>query len=147
MSKPRKDAPLKMPRYRGGDEALKKFLSENFVYPQEALDKKIEGQVEATYDVDGNGKIKNINITQSLGHGCDEEVIRLINSLKFEKAFNKGRNVTAHKRLKVDFKLPEEKKPSQQVNYQLVKKAPTLKPEEAKQEKTISYTITFGNQK
>ena len=65
MSKPRKDAPLKMPRYRGGDEALKKFLSENLIYPQEAIQNKLEGYVEATYDVDGNGIIRNINIIQS----------------------------------------------------------------------------------
>lgn len=48
MSKPRKDEPLKIPRYRGGESALKAFVESNLKYPQEALDKKIEGPVEAS---------------------------------------------------------------------------------------------------
>ncbi len=150
MSKPRKDAPIKTPRYRGGEEAMKKFLVENLIYPQEAIDHKIEGIVEATYDVDGNGIIRNIKIISSLGFGCDEEVIRLVSLLKFEKAFNKGRNVTAHKKLKVDFKLPEtNSKPENKVTYHLVKKKPaatTPAPEE-KKDKTITYTINLGGSK
>ena len=140
MSKPRKDAPLKMPRYRGGDEALRKFIYENLEYPQEALKHKVEGVVEASYDVDGNGRIKNIKILESLGYGCDDEVIRLINLLKYEKAYNKGRNVTSHKKLKVDFKLP--KTPVRRLNYQLTSSKPSQqKPDKPK---VYNYAIKLG---
>ena len=134
-----------MPSYRGGNDALFKFVKEHLKYPKEALDHKIEGSVEVAYDVDGSGKVRNIRILESLGYGCDEEVIRLVSMLKYEKAFNKGRNVTLHRKLKVNFKLPEEKKTAgQKINYQLVQNKPKTEQEEKKPTKTISYTINFN---
>lgn len=141
MSKPRKDEPLKQPTYKGGETALKKFIQDNLKYPSEALENKIEGAVSAKYDVDSLGKVRNIEITESLGYGCDEEVIRLISLLKYEKAFNKGRNVTLHRKLKVEFKLPAGSMPKQnQVQYQLVS---SPKKSEKPAEKKITYTIKF----
>lgn len=145
MSKPRKDEPLKMPRYRGGESALISFIEAKLKYPQEALDNKIEGSVEASYDVDGLGRISNVRILTSLGYGCDQEVVRLVKLLKFEKAFNKGRNVSAHKKLKVDFKLPVTKSKSQQLNYQLTSKTPKEMPSDKTKAKSYSYTINLKN--
>lgn len=145
MSKPRKDEPLKMPRYRGGESALKSFIEAKLKYPQEALDDKIEGPVEAAYDVDGLGRISNVRILTSLGHGCDQEVVRLVKLLKFEKAFNKGRNVTAHKKLKVDFKLPVAKPKTQRLNYQVTSKTSKTEPSEKDKAKSYSYTINLKN--
>lgn len=145
MSKPRKDEPLKMPRYRGGESALKSFIEAKLKYPQEALDKKIEGPVEASYDVDGLGRISNVRVLTSLGHGCDQEVVRLVKLLKFEKVFNKGRNVSAHKKLKVDFKLPVAKSKTQQLNYQLTSKTLKEQPSDKKKTKSYSYTINLKN--
>lgn len=143
MSKPRKDEPLKMPAYKGGNDALRRFIQTNLKYPKEALERKIEGLVKATYDVDGLGRVLNIKIVEGLGYGCDEEVLRLVSLLKYEKAFNKGRNVTLHRTIKVDFKLPKQKpKANTTISYQLVV-------DKQKQEKKgdtpkkISYTIKF----
>lgn len=144
MGKPRKDQPLNKPFYKGGNEALKKFIADELKYPKEALQKKIEGFVEATYDVDDLGRIQNIKIKESLGFGCDEEVIRLIGLLKYEKVYNKGRNVAIHRKLKVDFKLPQTK-PSkgQKISYQLVPSQSKKKEPSKKAPSTISYTIKF----
>ena len=143
MSKPRKDEPLKTPLYKGGMAALKKFITENLVYPQEALNAKIEGDVEVAYDVDGLGRVKNVRILSGLGHGCDEEVVRLINCLVYQTAINKGKNTLTHKKLKINFKLPVVDKPKGlSLNYQLKKEAPsTGKPEGSKP--TINYTISI----
>ncbi len=145
MSKPRKDEPLKMPRYRGGDEALRRFISDNLNYPEEALSEKIEGAVEAAYDVDGNGRIVKVEILKSLGYGCDEEVIRLIKLLKFEKAYNKGRRVTSHKKLKVDFKLPVRQK-EQKIQYHITgkQKEPENHKGITKSGNSYGYTITIN---
>ena len=138
MSKPRKDEPLKMPYYRGGEEGLRQFVMQKLQYPEEALKNKIEGDVEASYDVDGLGRTRNIRILSSLGYGCDEEVIRLVKLIKYEKAYNKGRNVTLHRKLKVNFKLSKDRK----ISYQLVKSTSKEK-EQNKQStsKTVTYTI------
>ncbi len=143
MSKPRKDEPLKMPRYRGGENTLKSFIESNLKYPQDAIDAKTEGAVEAAYDVDGVGRVFNIRILTGLGSGCDEEVIRLIKLLKFERAFNKGRNVTAHKKLKVDFKLPKVKKSAQTISYQLTSKPSKPASNQKSQSSSYSYTINL----
>lgn len=145
MSKPRKDQPLKLPRYKGGMEALKAFIVANLKYPEEALKYKIEGAVEVAYDVDGLGRIRNVRIISGPGYGCNEEVIRLVNMLVYEKATNPGRNTMSHKKLKIDFKLPKEKPKAEtktrKIQYHLTK---TRKAADAKPETKTgrSYTIT-----
>ena len=139
MSKPRKDAPLKMPRYRGGDDAMLAFLQDNLNYPKQALEQKIEGVVEVAFDVDSRGRVFNARVIQSLGFGCDEEVLRLVELLKFEKAYNKGRNVCLHKKVKVRFKLPQAK-PDPLVRYSLVPNKTESKEEKPQK---MSYTIRF----
>lgn len=132
-----------MPAYKGGNEALRRFIQTNLKYPKEALEQKIEGVVKASYDVDGLGRVRNIKIVEGLGYGCDEETIRLIGLLKYEKAFNKRRNVTLHRTLKLDFKLPKEKTTKQtQVNYQLVGNK-KVSESEKKPPGKINYTIKF----
>lgn len=144
MSKPRKDEPLKMPYYKGGEEALRRFISTQLKYPEEALKAKVEGEVEASYDVDGFGRTRNIKIISGLEHGCDEEVTRLIGLIKFEKAYNKGRIVTLHKKLKVNFKLPSKTKPKgQKVNYHITNSKAQLEEPKKKVPNTITYTIKF----
>ncbi|MFY0592334.1 energy transducer TonB [Roseivirga sp.] len=138
MSKPRKDKPLNMPRYRGGDEALKKFVDEHLKYPKEAVLAKVEGPVEVSYSVDGLGRVSNVQVIHSLGYGCDEEVIRLVKLLKFEKAYNKGRAVTAHKKLKIDFKLPKKKEQKLAINYTI-----TASEKPKTDSKKISYKISI----
>ncbi len=69
-----------------------KFIDENLKYPEEALHQRIEGTVHLEYVVNGLGKIVNVKLLEGIGYGCDEEAIRLIKSLVFEKVYNKGLN-------------------------------------------------------
>jgi len=142
MSKPRKDELLKTPEYRGGMAALKEFIKSNLKYPKEALDYKVGGTVEVAYDVDGLGKIRNVKKLNGIGHGCDAEVIRLINLLVYEKAVNKGKKTLTHKKLKIDFHLPKVQKqaakPARQITYTITKPAVAT---QAVAPKKNSYTI------
>lgn len=140
MSKPRKPKDfLKTPQYEGGKSALKKYIDQNLKYPQEALDGKIEGAVQVEYFVDGLGKIKKVRILKGIGHGCNEEVIRLIESLVYQKAINRGVNTLTRKTLTINFNLPK-KKPTT-LKYQLVADKPKSKTEP--QKKSSNYTITL----
>ena len=142
MSKPRKDELLKTPQYRGGMAALKEFITSNLKYPKEAHEHKVEGAVEVAYDVDGLGKIRNVNILSGIGHGCDEEVLRLVNLLVYEKAINKGKKTLTHKELKIDFHLlkVQSPKPVQQrkITYTITKPSVSKKEVPAKK---ATYTI------
>lgn len=69
------------PSFPGGSVKLMQFLSNNINYPNEAKTKGVEGKVVVRFIVDANGNIKNPQIIKGLGYGCDQEVIRVINSM------------------------------------------------------------------
>ena len=93
--------------YPGGKIALSKYINENLQYPKEALSKKIQGKVFLKYEVNEKGIIHSISIINSLGHGCDEEAIRLIKSLKYPEIKNRGLKVNTKFKIKINFKLPK----------------------------------------
>ncbi len=61
-----------------GRTALKKYLEANLHYPNEALQRKIEGKVVIEFVVLSDGSLTNFRVLKGIGFGCDEEVIRLI---------------------------------------------------------------------
>ncbi|MDA0194841.1 MAG: energy transducer TonB [Bacteroidetes bacterium] len=128
---------LQLPQYRGGKPALLEFIKSNLKYPQEALDNKIQGAVDLEYQVNGMGKIKEVKVIKGIGYGCDEEAVRLIGMLIYEKSYNKGINTITKKKISVHFKLPAANQ--LKVNYQITKKkAIEVKPKTA----TYSYWIS-----
>ncbi|MEQ9301956.1 MAG: energy transducer TonB [Cyclobacteriaceae bacterium] len=145
MSKPKKANDFfKAPTYRGGNAALKKYIAENLKYPMEAFEHKIEGTVDVDYVVDGLGKVNQAEVKNGIGYGCDNEALRLVKSLVFEKAINRGFRTTSKRNIKIHFKLPKkvQRTSTTQVNYQIVSskpKSPTPQPQ-----KKSSYNITLN---
>ena len=133
---------LNLPKYPGGKAAFQEFIRKNLRYPKEALEKKIEGSVHIHYRVDGLGKVIEVNVTKSLGYGCDEEAIRVVKLLKYQKAKNRGVRVTAGMRTKINFKLPVAKV---QFDYTSTKKKSEEKPKSNKTDtgETYGYTISY----
>ena len=131
---------LQTPQYPGGKTAMTKFISKNLRYPKEALENKVEGAVQAEYFINGLGNITSVNILKGIGNGCDEEVIRLIKLLVFEKAVNRGMKSSTRKSLNISFKLPKKKAPT--VKYNLVKEVPK-KEEVSKKPSGYNITITY----
>ena len=130
--------------YKGGPRAMSKFIANHLQYPKEALDKKVEGTVRIKLDIDYKGKVKEGHIMSGLGHGCDEEALRVVKLLQWEldKPIRKGKFLF-HKTVNIRFKLPvkkEQPKSSTKVSYQIVK-APSKKKEQPK--KSYSYTIKY----
>lgn len=143
MAKPKKPKDfIQTPRYEGGDVALRKYLDENLRYPQEALDHRIEGAVEAEYFVNGLGNITKVKILKGIGYGCDEEVIRLVKSLVYQKAVNRGLKTLTRKTVRINFKLPEE--PKTTLNYQLVKNDTPDQSTGKQKENTYNITINLS---
>jgi protein TonB len=97
---------LNLPKYPGGSEAFKKFIAENLCYPDAALEAKIEGSVIVEYDVADDGLVYNPHILKGLGYGCDEEAVRLIGLLRFEKVKNRGVRVKMTTKTTIHFRLP-----------------------------------------
>jgi TonB family protein len=62
----------------GGRRAYNKYLDTDLRYPVEALENKIKGKVTIKFTVLTTGELDEFTVVKSLGHGCDEEVMRLV---------------------------------------------------------------------
>lgn len=133
---------LNLPKFAGGKVAFQEFVKRNLRYPMEALDKKIEGTVFVTYQVDGLGNVIDAQITKGIGFGCNEEAVRVIKLMKFEKAKNRGMRVTATMHTRINFELP--KTPEIQFDYKpATKPSTTVNTPNKPSGESYSYTITF----
>jgi protein TonB len=135
---------LNLPHYPGGSEAFRKFIAENLRYPQRALDSGIEGSVLVEYEISDNGIVMSPRILKGIGYGCDEEALRLIGLLRFEKVKNRGMRLKMTTKTTIRFRLPRT-----QISYtttpgrkETEQKPVSVKP--AGPEITYSYTVTFG---
>ncbi|WP_436514920.1 TonB family protein [Ekhidna sp. To15] len=89
----------------GGNRAYKKYLNENLNYPEAAKTNEIEGTVVLELTIDPSGKISDISIKKSLGYGCDQEAIRLVNEgPKWKATEQDGKNVEDKVKVRVRFK-------------------------------------------
>jgi TonB family protein len=72
----------KMPEFPGGEDAMIKFISLNFVYPAEAKRHEITGRVLISFVINENGSISDIKPlleeNRWLGYGLEEEVMRVV---------------------------------------------------------------------
>jgi len=65
--------------YDCADMKMLQFLFSNLKQPQAAKDANVVGTVVASFTVAADGSITSPTVKEGLGHGCDEEVLRLIN--------------------------------------------------------------------
>ena len=125
-----------MPKFPGGNPAFKAFIGENLRYPKAALEAGVEGSVIVEYEIQDTGIVKNPRVLKSLGHGCNEEAIRVIRLLRFEKVKNRGVRLTMTTKTTINFILP----PGVRITYTPSEKKETEKKEEEK-EVIYGYTI------
>lgn len=98
---------FKRPEFPGGERMLAQFLSKNISYPQEAIDKGIQGRVYAEFTVEVDGSITGARIHRGIGGGCDEETIRVINLMpKWKPAEQNGEKIKVKHALPIQFYLP-----------------------------------------
>lgn len=96
-----------LPVFPGGSGALSNFLGKNMTYPEAAKKKKIQGRVVVGFVLTKECKITNAKIVTGIDTDCDNEALRVVNSLpQFEKpAQVNGRPVSYHFTLPVHYTL------------------------------------------
>ena len=97
------------PEFPGGMKELLKYMKENLQYPEEAIEKGIEGRVICQFTVKTDGSIDNIVVLKSIHKSLDEEAIRLIKNMpKWKPGKNYKREVQDCKyTIPFSFKLPK----------------------------------------
>jgi protein TonB len=105
----------------------------------------VEGTVFVNYTIDQKGDVIEVKVISGIGHGCDEEAIRLAKLLKFIVPKTRGLRVLFHQNLQIHFRLPKQKTPRQQpvqIQYNYVPEAKKETPAEPHQG-SGGYTITI----
>jgi TonB family protein len=97
----------KDPSYPGGEARMRQFFARRISYPNDAINERIEGNVDVRIKVDERGKIVDSQVVKGIGAGCDKEVLKAINRMpRWEPAEKDGEPVSKYYLLSVAFKLP-----------------------------------------
>jgi len=92
--------------FPGGEKALVKYVLNNIHYPKAAKDNQITGVVKVKFTIDENGKVQNAKVVKSLGSGCDEEALRIVESMpSWQAAKLNGKNVASKLVLPIKYEL------------------------------------------
>lgn len=95
-----------VPQFPGGYEALISFLNSNLIYPKEAREMGLQGQLVISFIVEEDGEISSVSIIRGIGGGCDEEAIRVIESMPaWEPALKNEKPVRVLFNMPITFKL------------------------------------------
>jgi TonB family protein len=92
-----------MPEPVGGMEGIYKRL----VYPQSALDNKVEGIVKIEALVNQSGDVMDSKILNDIGYNCGESAKITIFYTRFKPGLQRGKAVMARVIIPVEFKLPK----------------------------------------
>jgi periplasmic protein TonB len=70
-----------MPVFPGGDDAMLKYIKENFKYPLISKENNMDGKVYVCFVVNENGKVVQVEILRGIDKYIDKEAIRVVESL------------------------------------------------------------------
>lgn len=94
------------PEFPGGLGKLLEFVQKNLKYPMMARESDIQGRVFVGFVVEKDGSITNVRVLRGIGGGCDEEAVRVVQSLpKFKPGKQRGNPVRVAYTLPIVFKL------------------------------------------
>ena len=81
------------------------FLAKNLKFPAEAKEREIQGTVRSSFVVETDGSVSNIIIVNSVGGGCDNEAIRLIQETHWIPAEKDGKYVRSRNMQDITFNI------------------------------------------
>lgn len=71
----------KMPEFPGGMDAMYAYIRSNLMYPKRAMENQIQGKVLVSFVVMPDGSVQQARIERSIGYGCDEEALRVVEQM------------------------------------------------------------------
>lgn len=99
-----------MPKFKGkkdNNKEFREFINQEIKYPQEAIDKKIEGRVFVQFVIGTDGYIKDAKVVRGVHPSIDQEALRLVYSFpKWESGIKDKEAVDVMFTFPIEFKLP-----------------------------------------
>ena len=97
-----------MPKFPGGDKELFQFVADHIKYPEEAKKAGTEGRVYVGFIVEPDGSLSDFKVLRGIGHGCDEEALRIVESMpKWQPGTQRGKAVRVSYQIPINFKLED----------------------------------------
>jgi periplasmic protein TonB len=94
------------PEFKGGDNALFKFLSMNVIYPASARERGIQGVVYVKFVIEKDGSVVDIEVKKSVRKILDNESMRVVGLMpKWTAGKLDGENARVSYILPISFKL------------------------------------------
>ena len=72
---------ITQPEFKGGIEKMYEYISNNFVYPDDAKRRSVNGKMEVEFTVEKSGDITYVGILKGLDYSIDDEVLRLLKAM------------------------------------------------------------------
>ena len=82
-----------------------KYIVNNMKFPVEAKEREIQGTVRLSFVVETDGSVSNIVVVNSVGGGCDNEAIRLLESTVWLPAEKNGKYVRSSNLQDITFSI------------------------------------------
>jgi len=94
-----------MPSFRGGDiNRFREWVQKRTNYPQEALDKKIQGRIFLTFIIEPDGSVSNITVVKGVDPLIDNEAVKaILGSTKWSPGLQRGQPVRVRYSLWLSF--------------------------------------------
>lgn len=89
--------------YFADGSTMPKYILNNLKYPEAAKMGEIHGTVRLNFVVETDGSVSNITIQNSVGGGCDNEAIRLLQETHWIPAVKNGKYVRSHNMQDITF--------------------------------------------
>lgn len=94
-----------MPEYKGGNEALRRFIKNNIKYPESLRGSGIGGRVYVDVVVCRDGSITEAKIRKGVHHDIDQEALRVVNQFpRFKPGKQNNQPVNVRLYIAIDFK-------------------------------------------
>ncbi len=93
----------KMPNFNGD---INKFLANNMQYPEDAVQKGIQGTVYLSFIIEKDGSVSTVRVAHGVATSLDKEAIRVISIMpKWTPGQQNGRPVRVQYNYPIHFKL------------------------------------------
>lgn len=72
---------ITQPEFKGGMEALYKYILTNFEYPEDASRRSVSGTVEVEFTIEKSGDVTNVGILKGIDDIVDDQILRLLKAM------------------------------------------------------------------
>lgn len=103
----------------GGNKLMREFICDEMIYPEQALENKIEGTVKIKFTVMNDGKKLNCRIIESVSTELDREAIRICKLIMYYPAVKSMNYIISDVVLPVKFNIKKYKRNRKKKGFEI----------------------------